>query len=54
MVYNGLDNTRSLLRDRTIEIIECVLGHESCLHFLLSMPFEIRHIEFGEEWNLKS
>ena len=32
-----------------IEIIdiEYVLHHESCLHFL---PFQIRHIEFGEEW----
>ena len=40
-----LDNVGSI----EIIDIECVLGHESCLHFFLRMPFEIRHIEFGEE-----
>jgi hypothetical protein len=28
--------------------IECVLDHESCLHFLSCVPFQIRHIEFNE------
>ena len=40
------------MRALSIEIIdiECVLHHESCLHFL---PFQIRHIEFGEEWEMR-
>ena len=35
--------------DTTIEIIDTayVLGHESCLHFLLGVLFEIRHVGFA-------
>ncbi len=42
-------------RDQAIEIIdiECVLGHESCLHFFSCMPLvplhSRRHIEFSQE-----
>ncbi len=40
------------MRKLTIEIIdiECVLGHESCLHFFSCMPLHSRHIEFSQEW----
>ena len=58
---NAIYNTRNIDHGKeirknfwayTIEIIdiECVLGHESCLYFFLSVPFEIRHIEFDQEW----
>ena len=30
--------------------VECVLHQESCLHFFSSVPFQIRHFEFDEEW----
>ena len=50
----NFDEGRGWVQFIEIIDIERVLGHESCLHFFLSMSFEIRHIEFGEKWELQS